>query len=392
MTLPSLLVSSLERHDLARLTAQDPELRLLLEGGGELPLLSGERTVLFRGSSYSRSQPKHIGSNIASFPNDLRAFFAACDATSRLLPDCVHVEIEEALLIGSVVHARIGDLWHAVYETVRHVDRPYVSTTLDAATAQVDHIFEEADCRYFYLGSAGSFNYGHWLVDDLPRVVWLIGRQEKVLLLLHSYGQAMDAVRRESIEVMLGRSAPLLFLSPEHTYEVKRLSYASPVTLHPVIKLPEAMDFVRRRIGEAMEAGHGARRRLLVTRASGRGRALTNADEVHAIFADAGFELVNPEGMSFAEQARTFGDAEAVVGLMGAAMTNTIFSPAGCKVGYLAPQGWQEPFYWDLANVMGHPYFTTFGPVASSDQPVHLTDFSIEPEDAAALLDAMEAG
>ncbi len=73
-------------------------------------------------------------------------------------------------------------------------------------------------------------------------------------------------------------------------------------------------------------------------------------------------------------------------------MTNTVFSPAGCRVGYLSPEGWTEPFYWDLANVMGHPYFALFGESATPDLPAHLSRFTVDPGELTLMLEKMDAG
>jgi hypothetical protein len=46
---------------------------------------------------------------------------------------------------------------------------------------------------------------------------------------------------------------------------------------------------------------------------------------------------------------------------MGAAMTNTTFCAPNTDVIYLAPEGWMEPFYWDLANVVKQRYHVIYG-------------------------------
>ena len=54
-------------------------------------------------------------------------------------------------------------------------------------------------------------------------------------------------------------------------------------------------------------------------------------------------------------------NAEIVVGVSGAAMANTIFSPPGARLFYLAGEGFDDPWYWDLAAVKGHEYSVCFG-------------------------------
>jgi capsular polysaccharide biosynthesis protein len=65
--------------------------------------------------------------------------------------------------------------------------------------------------------------------------------------------------------------------------------------------------------------------------------------------------------MSFGQQVETFACAEIIVGVMGAAMTNMIFSPVGDRTIHLAPDKWAETFYWDLCCTLGHSYTVLYG-------------------------------
>ncbi len=202
----------------------------------------------------------------------------------------------------------------------------------------------------------------------------------------------MDGVRLASLQLALGGAMPgVSFLDPAASYAAPRVTYVTPVSHHPVLKLPEALHRLRTRAVRALgpQSGETARR-LFVTRCAGRGRGIVNLDEVFPAFAAAGFQPIDPETLSFADQVRAFSGAEAVVGVMGAAMTNTLFCPAGCRVGYLAPEGWVEPFYWDLASVMGHPYFALFGGGVSPELPPHLNSFAVGADDVARFLERIE--
>ena len=118
--------------------------------------------------------------------------------------------------------------------------------------------------------------------------------------------------------------------------------------------------------------------KLFVTRAAARGRGLANAAQVEQRFREAGFSVVDPDGMPFAEQAGLFAHAGAVAGVMGAAMTNSVFAAPGTPVLHLAPDGWLEPFYWDLAATRGHRYSACYGPLAEAGQPPHLSRFTMD--------------
>ena len=91
-----------------------------------------------------------------------------------------------------------------------------------------------------------------------------------------------------------------------------------------------------------------------------------------------GFRIVDPEGLSFEEQVRIFSNAEIVVGVMCAALCNVIFSSPNITLVALAPNGWVEPFYWDLATALGHRYVAIHGARENLSPHPHLDDFSID--------------
>ena len=51
-----------------------------------------------------------------------------------------------------------------------------------------------------------------------------------------------------------------------------------------------------------------------------------------------GFEPIVPGRMSFREQIRVFSEASVVVGPHGAALTNLVFAPHGCRIVEIAPR------------------------------------------------------
>jgi capsular polysaccharide biosynthesis protein len=117
--------------------------------------------------------------------------------------------------------------------------------------------------------------------------------------------------------------------------------------------------------------------RLFVTRHAARGRRLENLDALAQRFERLGFTVVDTERMSAVEQAALFSRAKVVVGVMGAAMTNTIFCASDARVIHFAPEGWLEPYYWDLASNLGHEYNACYGPPIRTEGPAHMTAFEL---------------
>ena len=86
------------------------------------------------------------------------------------------------------------------------------------------------------------------------------------------------------------------------------------------------------------------------------------------MLAGFGFEAVRCESLTFAEQVRLFGSAEAVVGPHGAGLANLTFCPPGTKVIELMAPCFVQPIYWFTATSCGHDYATLIA--AGDDAPL----------------------
>ncbi|MBR0653917.1 glycosyltransferase family 61 protein [Plastoroseomonas arctica] len=297
------------------------------------------------------------------------------------------VRLRRALIHGNVLYDASGARRRVIYETYREVDRPYVPWLGEPLPRRVTDLTVPGR-ETMFLGSAGSFNYGHWLVDDLPRLAALplLRTTAPVRLLMVAGGGPMDQVRQDSVEALCGVGAEVVWLRPDRVYRCDGLSYATPVSCHPMLKSPHALEWLANRVA-APAAG---RTRLYLARGVSSGRSLLNEAALWPLLAARGFVRVEAAALSFADQAGLCAGTAMVAGVMGAAMTNTLFAPPATVVGHLAPEGWLEPFYWDLAAMRGHAYFACYGPAMAAEAP-HLADFTIAPAALSAMLDAMES-
>ncbi len=316
---------------------------------------------------------------------------------SSVAPESALVELRDVTLIGGVLYAHAVDSTAIIHETCRPNDRDVIwMAPAEKIAAANRKMFAVDGWRCFYLGSAGSFNYGHWLVDDLPRLKGIFHMMAQdpgpIRVIIESFGTEIDRVRIESIRTLLAQPIHVDIVARHEAYHFSTLYYPTPVSEHPVLKSPIALDFLVRRALETVglaPVAQGEARRVFVDRSPTHGRTLTNGDAVRSLVASHGFAIVNPEGMSFGDQVRLFAGASVVVGHMGAAMTNTVFCRPTTTMLYLAPAGWIEPFYFDLAMTRGHEYQVLYGPVADPEVPPHQSDFVVSIEALEAWLSAL---
>ncbi|RVU14188.1 glycosyltransferase family 61 protein [Methylobacterium oryzihabitans] len=354
---------------------------------------------LFPPYAYPRPAPEWLRGDDPVAAVALEAEFAAIDRRHPGGPPCGLFVLDDATLRDNVLHAG----GRIVYETYRPPDRPGLTLAEDGDLARAEpHGAEVA----FFFSSSGSFNYGHWLVDDLPRLAGFrtlrrLHPDRRITLVLTGYGAASDEIRRRTIRLFLGDAAgaDTVFLPRDAAFRFPRLYYATPVSVHPASKSPEALRFVRdhllRQAGEvrrklAREAWRGgdpdAGRRIYVDRAPQWDRALINRDAVLDLVRARGFTVVDPEPLSFSRQVATFARARAVVGPMGAAMTSTLFCPPHATVLHLAAEGWTDPFFWDLAAALGHRYRALHGASPTPRPPPNREPYRIDLDRLDAML------
>ena len=370
------------------------ELRAL-DGSRWSPEILGEITP---GYFYQRPPALLFGGGDGFRATMQREVFAASNDTFHSGPASLLAAFDNAIVCGSVLYAGTPPDLKVVWETQRPPDRHTLrARSLPELLSLPAMRIDPDDGPLLYLGSAGSHNYGHWLVEDLPRLdaVAILrrlypGRPITVLLPDIEALRGIDPVKQQSIrsflgpELMEGGGGVRIRLVPfDRVLHCSRLHYATPVGYHPVIRSPAAMQRLAA-IASGAAASMRARvkqvEKLFVLRTPGMSRSLRNADAVNAMLMRRGYEIVDLSRQPFDIQVAMFANARRIVGCMGAAMTNSLFLEPGSTIGYLAPEGWREPFYWDLAAACGQQVAICYGPTLQPDRPAHQSDYTIDLE------------
>lgn len=371
----------------ARPTDEAVPLETLLETSRRHPGAIEVVGEVFPGGSVSRAPPDAILGPDDAFAEQLALALARTGNDYARYAPALLTRVREAIVWNNMVFSVADGCARPIYEFYRPVDRAEKGEHLVARLAAC-HERKRLDLeRPLFVGSAGSFNYGHWLVDDFPSLAAarvLPDREPITDVLMSSYDPSIDRTRSEGTSMALGqRESPRIHLLDRHAaYRVRDVLYVTPVSYHPIVKNPHALDYVRSVYDACLfDAPSFARTdRIFVNRGDQFYRNLLNGEEVRRILASAGFSEFFPERYSLREQWATFAHAREVVGIMGAGMTNCVLCRPDTKVTYLSPDGWVEYFFWDLACMSRHRYVAIFGVNDGSSPHAFRNNFSVPPD------------
>lgn len=220
------------------------------------------------------------------------------------------------------------------------------------------------------VGSATA-NYVHWLTETLPKLA-LIGGIDAYRDLPYIIDTGLHPNILESLHHLNSNGRNVIQLGRGEMLAVEKLVAISPVAYVPfdfkpgiqpntldinpdfALYSPDGLQRVRQLMVARLGETAGTLKRRLYLRRTGKSRAMINSMEVEALLQELGFEIVEPELLSFSEQVKLFSSAEIIVGQGGAALGNMIFSPSGCHVIVLTT--WSpyiiHYYFSNLASIM----------------------------------------
>jgi len=194
------------------------------------------------------------------------------------------------------------------------------------------------------LNTRGTDNYYHWLTDVLPRLELLrrAGAEPDAYLVNRRTRFQCDMLDHLGISADRCLDHPHLRADELIVPSLPDTNLKTPPFVVPWLR----SQFLPGDIG----APH---RRLYVGRGQKKHtRRLENEAELLDALEPFGFEAVDPGAMAPAEQVRCFAEAECVVGVHGAGLTNLAFAPPGAGVVELFAPDYVNECFWALATTV----------------------------------------
>ncbi|AWJ85646.1 hypothetical protein TSH58p_18980 (plasmid) [Azospirillum sp. TSH58] len=269
----------------------------------------------------------------------------------RLRDACVHSTAGVTMLANRLVA-----------ETLQHVHPPDHGMEVDPesgfTTLQSASVRRVAG-RAVHLLAAGAFNYYHWQIDAVSRLPPLPDRYRDDLILVPPLEHAFQ-------------TDTLVRLAGDRPIRAHAIATAESVLVEELVLIPNlsgfgyyphpdmlaAFDRLVASVGAA--APH---RRLYIQRTRSPKRRLENEAEVIALLAGAGYEILDLDGLSLADQIRSFAEATHVVGPHGAGLTNLVFCRPGTLVCELQMDCYMNWLFRRLSNLRGVRYGYVMGEI-----------------------------
>lgn len=214
------------------------------------------------------------------------------------------------------------------------------------------------------LRKRGEQNYGHWMVELLPKI-WLAEDHLPLnSLVVPRLSGNFARVLRDSVAFSTSFVPAYYEMGVQDVAFFKELVVVDGLTNHGVYMSPLAFS----RTDDMVARVPGAKaRRLYITRKN-RARTIINEDALIAFLQKQGFLCLDPAELTLVEQIKLFKDAECVVGVMGAAMTNIIFCSKGTRIINLAPGNMPDTFFYFIAGLRGLDYYEIRGKLCAETE------------------------
>jgi len=213
---------------------------------------------------------------------------------------------------------------------------------------------------------AFEHNYGHWLLDCLPRLLPWVGQlREKRLVALVRPLQGWQSRTLELLDVPATAVSevpePSIVCDDVIVPGLRASHDTQPVPEHAVNLRPPAaalIDTVKllREAAGATATVEQPDRIYVSRRGISSFRELHNEHEVEAAMSRLGFAILRPETLPFDQQVIAFSRAKVIAGPHGAGLTNAVFAPKGCLVIDMLPETWHTNWMLRGTQVFGHHY------------------------------------
>jgi len=232
-------------------------------------------------------------------------------------------------------------------------------------------------------------NWGLWLLQSLPAVAHFVrNRGQYSKLFIH----AAFPTCREMLPLLGVSEQDIIWHDLLRAYHFREVDLLRESRWFFYVFGRDRRLF--RDLAARARASAGATaRRIFISRLSytrrGAYRGLLNEAELIDALAPLGFIAIEPEKLSAIEQIRTFAGAEAVIGLGGAGMFNTVFCRAGTRVLDIESSPIFVEAHSNIFASVGLRYGVLIGTEDPADKQLYNRNWTVDIDNTVALVRRM---
>lgn len=278
-----------------------------------------------------------------------RAMSTAWDSTEILGRDIRIIELHNVIVgeQGLVIDSN----FRVIKETITQHSPTEIEGFVKRAKEASD--IEYVRGKFLNLRNRGEQNYGHWLIECLPKINYLKKLEDGFGVLVPNVSSQMNLVIDTSLRSS-GASQDLMILKMGKN-EIKRfesLVIIDGLTHHGIYMAPQAVEF-NNKLRDSVN-GAGLKKVLLLR--DSNNRRISNIEHLTSTLREFGFTAVNPGKLTFSEQISVIKDADSVIGVMGAEMTNIVYANNCANILNIAPASMPDTFFHFLSVHKNHSY------------------------------------
>jgi capsular polysaccharide biosynthesis protein len=207
--------------------------------------------------------------------------------------------------------------------------------------------------------ASGADMYYHWMFDILPRIKLLIdcGEFENINNYILDYRDI--SFQKEALDLLKIDLSKISRSNDHFNYHIlaERLLVPSLPSKLDVVSADACRFLVDTFLNKASLSKSGNK---IYLKRTGK-RKVINSIEIENYLESLGFESVQCEDYTIAEQASIFHHADIIIGPHGAAFTNIVFCKSGTKVIEFFSPRWINPCYWTISNEVSLKYYYLIG-------------------------------
>ncbi len=230
--------------------------------------------------------------------------------------------------------------------------------------AVVDFSQTEEISEGFFLSGNGSFNWYHWIIEILPKILYFPADKTATILVDRSC-QKIPSMHESLLYFLDNLPINIIYLDPGKNYRVKNLFFLNEINKLMFNALdPDNREFplfyyrknVLQRLREvftkkSVQDDPQGQKIYLCRKQSHRNAK--NEKQLDQMLTSKGFSTIDLCSMKFNEQIKVFATARVIVGITGAAWTNILFCQPGTELLILMPSNFKEyKFYSEMAEML----------------------------------------